>query len=105
MTVTAVILSIVFHELAHALTAVYFGLRIKRVTFNWRTGIGVWREAGTPLENSLIAAAGPVMTFALAWILWPVLPSVAYGNLGFGLFCVFDPSKNSDGQKMMSFRK
>ena len=98
----AVILSVVLHELAHALAAVSLGLKVKRVTFSLRTGIGVWREPGERWQNALVAAAGPAMTFGLAWMLWVDLPSVAYGNLGFGLFCMFWPGKHSDGYKMFS---
>lgn len=102
VTVIAVILSVIFHELAHGLTAEWLGLKVKRVTFSWRTGFGVHRERGTPLQNALVAAAGPAMTFLLAWLLWPILPEVAHGNLGFGLVCMFWPSQKSDGFKIFN---
>lgn len=93
-------LSIIFHEAAHAMMSEVLGLRVKRVSINW-TGIGIWREAGKPWQNALVAAAGPVATFLLAWLLWSLLPSVAWGNLGFGMLSIFWPSREADGFKIM----
>lgn len=99
----AVLLSVAFHEIAHTLTAEWLGLRVKRVTFSFRSGLGVWREPGSPWRNALVAAAGPAMSFLLAWLLWPILPDVAYGNLGFAVFCTFWPSGNVDGPKALNY--
>jgi Zn-dependent protease len=54
----------ILHESGHILTTLAFGLKVKRVKLSWR-GIGVYRELGSPVQNALIAAAGPLFNLLL----------------------------------------
>jgi hypothetical protein len=98
------ILCVVLHEVAHALTAENLGLRVNGVVVKWY-GIGVRRERGLPWQNLLIAAAGPAMSFLLAFILWEWAPALAKGNLALAILCVLQPNQKSDGHKMLTALK
>jgi hypothetical protein len=104
MTWALVVVSVLAHELAHGLTAEYLGCRVKRVVVCWR-GLGVVRARGLPMQNLLIAAAGPAMSFLLAFLLWVDAPMVAWGNLAFGLLCMLQPNPASDGSKIVTALK
>src|SRR3569833_3954624 len=54
------VLAMLLHECGHLITAHMLGVRVKRVGFEWRKGIYIRREQGSPLESLLIALAGPV---------------------------------------------
>jgi|SRR6516164_9203289 hypothetical protein len=101
MMMAMAILCVLLHEAAHALTAENLGLRAREVVVKWY-GIGVRRERGLPWQNLLVAAAGPVMSFLLAFILWGWAPDIAKANLALGILCVLQPNKKSDGQKMLT---
>lgn len=64
LSITACVVSIVLHELAHIATAMALGVRIKRMGLNWR-GPYIVREAGTPLQNLCISLAGPTVNALL----------------------------------------
>jgi hypothetical protein len=60
LSITACVVCIVLHEVAHIVTAMALGVRIKRVGLNWR-GPYIVREPGTPLQNMCISLAGPAV--------------------------------------------
>src|SRR5262249_4379177 len=59
--------SLVGHERAHALTAQRYGIRVESITLHLLGGVSqMVEEPFTPRAELLIAAAGPVMSLALA---------------------------------------
>ena len=92
------------HEAAHALAAESLGLPVRRLIFSWR-GIGVVRAAGRPWQNFLVALAGPAMSLALAFVVWPWVPRVALGNLALAAMCLLQPNPKSDGSRALAALK
>ena len=61
------VVSIVLHELAHSLTAVLFGGRVRDITIQFLGGCAaISQMPRKPHQELLMAAAGPAMSFALA---------------------------------------
>jgi len=61
--------SIVFHEFSHSLVARHFGLRIRGITLFIFGGVAeMEREPSTPKSEFLMAIAGPLASFLLAFI-------------------------------------
>jgi len=59
--------SLVIHELAHALVARRFGMRVRSITLHALGGVSeMIDEPAHPRAEFVIAIAGPVMSFALA---------------------------------------
>ena len=58
------------------------------------------REAGTDIQNAIVAAAGPAFNFFLAWILWSLCPDIAVPNLLAGAFNLL-PLRGSDGTNIV----
>jgi Zn-dependent protease len=103
MVVTVYVGCVALHELAHALMAEWLGLTVLGVVWRWTPipGVGVRRTQGSPGQNLLIAAAGPAMSLALAWVLWPTaLHALALGNLAFAVVSLL-PMASSDGARML----
>jgi hypothetical protein len=67
LSVTACLVSVLLHELAHIATAKALGVRIKRVGLSWR-GPYIVREAGTPAQNLCISLAGPAANALLMYV-------------------------------------
>jgi Zn-dependent protease len=60
-------LSLLAHELAHALVAVRRGIPVHGITFFLFGGVAhTGKDSSSPLEEFLIAVAGPIMSVALA---------------------------------------
>ena len=83
--------SLVAHELAHALTAQRYGIRVESITLRLLGGVSqMVEEPSTPRAELLTAAAGPVMSFALAGMAFgaravaggPVSLLVLFGYVG-----------------------
>ncbi|MHB8203237.1 MAG: site-2 protease family protein [Desulfomonilaceae bacterium] len=69
--VILVFASVVFHELSHSLVARHFGINVVDITLLPIGGVS--RMAQTPdkpLQELLIAIAGPASSFLLAFLLW-----------------------------------
>jgi Zn-dependent protease len=63
--------SVLVHELAHSLVATAYGLKVRGITLHVFGGVShLEDEAPTPHAEALIAAAGPVASFAIAAALW-----------------------------------
>jgi len=83
--------SLVAYEVAHALTAQRYGIRVESITLHLLGGVSqMVEEPSTPRAELLIAAAGPGMSFALAGMAFgaraivggPVSLLVLFGYVG-----------------------
>ncbi len=63
--------SVVFHELSHSLVARYYGINVIDITLLPIGGVArMANPARRPIEEIMIAAAGPAASFFLAFCLW-----------------------------------
>lgn len=69
------LLSILLHELGHAWGAIIQGIRVERIMLHGMGGYCQPARSGTPYEEELIVAMGPIVTL----VLWAVSRLVANG--------------------------
>ncbi|WP_204101386.1 M50 family metallopeptidase [Occallatibacter savannae] len=89
------VLAMLLHECGHLVAALLLGLRIKNVGMKWNKGLYTVRQHGTPLQNLLVSAAGPlanVLLIALA----VKIPLFALANFCYALANML-PIEGSDG--------
>jgi Zn-dependent protease/predicted transcriptional regulator len=73
-------LSILTHELCHALVAKRSGIEVNEITLFIFGGMAkITREASEPLTELKIAVAGPLASFALAIVFWIVKNALSQG--------------------------
>jgi len=108
----AVFASVLLHELGHALVARRFGIRTRRIVLLPIGGVAQLEgEPSSPRAELLIAAAGPMVNFALAivggsllWItglpLGGLLGSWVIANVSLGLFNLL-PAFPMDGGRIL----
>jgi Zn-dependent protease len=84
--------SVVFHELAHSIVAMAWGIPVKSITLFIFGGVAnIEREPHRPLAEFLIAVAGPAaslllaLVFGLAWLAGEATGLAAVAGLGFYL--------------------
>src|SRR5581483_6646181 len=66
-----IFLSLLFHELAHALVARRLGYPTTRIILHLLGGWTIMeREPDTPLRECLVALAGPLCSFTIAALVW-----------------------------------
>jgi Zn-dependent protease/CBS domain-containing protein len=76
-------LSVLVHELAHAVTALRFGLGVKRITIQFLGGVSEIDKPQTPRREFAVAAAGPLLSLVLGGLFWLVtLPLGTDGTPG-----------------------
>lgn len=82
--------SIIFHETTHTLTSRRLGHKVDRVSLYPLGGVAEdFNDPGTPLDDALIAAAGPISSlmlaalFSLLWFAFPFSDSIIGHDLRF----------------------
>ncbi len=91
--------ALLLHEAGHALATVARGLKVRKIGL-CRGGLYIRREAGAPLDNAIIAAAGPAANLLLA-LSWHWFPQFAEMNALLGLVMLL-PLRNSDGTHLIA---
>jgi len=92
------ILAMLFHECGHLLAALVVGVRIKSVGMKWNKGLYTIREQGTPVQNLIVAAAGPVTNILLVSTA-PWAPVFALANFCYAIANTL-PIEGSDGYRI-----
>ncbi len=93
----------VLHECGHVMTALMFGVKVKRVGL-CRKGLYTVREPGPKWSNVAVSAAGPLINLILAVMLWNNMTTFAEVNL---VACLYNllPIPNSDGTRILALLK
>ncbi len=79
--------SVLLHEISHALTARSFGLPVRGVTLHFLGGhTEIERDSPTPGRDLLVSAAGPAVSLAVAGVVYLVYQSVEQPVVEFLLF-------------------
>jgi Zn-dependent protease len=70
----AVFFCLVLHEFGHSLTAIYFGVGVRRILVMPIGGMAEFDSIPRqPSRELLITLAGPAVNFAIAAVLWPIV--------------------------------
>lgn len=84
------LISVLVHELAHALTAKIYGWPTQKIVLNlWGGHTQFESFTATPGRSVLVALAGPAANFILAGAAWLVLASVTMGSVAEILINIF----------------
>jgi len=59
------VIAMLLHECGHLFAALVLGVRIKNIGMRWNKGLYTVREQGSPLQNLLVASAGPIVNILL----------------------------------------
>lgn len=89
------VLAMLLHEAGHLVAALIVGLQIKNVGMKWNKGLYTVRQHGTPLQNLLVSAAGPLANLILLATATKV-PLFALANFCYALANML-PIEGSDG--------
>jgi stage IV sporulation protein FB len=100
--VPILLISVLFHELAHAATIALLGFGRSRVFLSGMGGVTVNQRRARPWQDLLISLAGPLGSFLLGWIslsiadnvtvartdrmLAALLPQLGHANIIWGIF-------------------
>jgi Zn-dependent protease len=76
--------SVLIHELGHAVTAMKFGLPVKRITLQLLGGVTeMGRESNSPRREFAIAGAGPALSLLLGAAAWAAIHALGGDPGGF----------------------
>ncbi|WP_406289641.1 site-2 protease family protein [Embleya sp. NBC_00896] len=64
--------SVLVHELAHAVTALRLGLPVRRITIQFLGGVSEIEKPETARHEFLVSAAGPVLSLVLGGLFWVI---------------------------------
>ena len=79
-------LSVLLHELSHALAAKAFGLPVKSVTLHFLGGVTeIDGEPQTPWREFVISGVGPLTSLLVGGSAWVVASALPYGLLGYAV--------------------
>ena len=92
------VIAMLLHECGHLLAAVILGVRVKNVGMRWNKGLYTVRQQGSPLQNLLIAAAGP-FTNILLTLAAPWSPLFGLANFCYAIANAL-PIEGSDGYRI-----
>ena len=92
------VLAMLLHEAGHILAALAMRIRVKNVGMKWNKGLYTVREQGTPLQNLVVAAAGPLTNILLTSIA-PWAPRFALANFCYAIANTL-PIEGSDGYRI-----
>jgi Zn-dependent protease len=92
------VIAMLLHECGHLVAAIVLGLQIKNVGMKWNKGLYTVRQHGTPLQNLLVAAAGPLANLLLLATATRV-PLFALANFCYALANML-PIDGSDGYRI-----
>ena len=92
------IIAMLLHECGHLIAAFLLGLQIKNVGVKWNKGLYTVRQQGTPLQNLLVALAGP-LTNLLLLMTSARVPLFGVANFCYALANML-PIEGSDGYRI-----
>lgn len=114
--IPVILISVLFHELAHASMIGIFGFGPSRIVLQGIGGVTINERRAKPWQDLLISAAGPLSSFLLAAIMWfafsgiprlhqdpffvALLPLLAKINVIWGIFNLL-PVMPLDGYAML----
>jgi Zn-dependent protease len=75
-----IFISILFHEFAHAGSIAMFGFGSSHIVLGGMGGVTINERHARPWQDMIISAAGPLSSFALAWICRLVLVTVPFAQ-------------------------
>lgn len=92
------VIAMLLHECGHIVMALALNVHVKNVGIKWNKGLYTVREAGSPYQNLLIAAAGPLVNLLLVGTeRWT--PFFALANFCYALANML-PIEGSDGLRV-----
>jgi len=92
------VLAMLVHECGHLIAAFILGLKIKSIGIKWNKGLYTVRQHGTPLQNLLVSAAGP-LTNILFLVIATSVPLFRLANFCYALANML-PIEGSDGYRI-----
>jgi len=75
-----ILISILFHELAHAAMIGILGHGASEIVLEGIGGVTINQRRSRPWQDMIISAAGPAASFLLAWLIYLAMNNVAYLN-------------------------
>ena len=77
-------LSVLLHEISHALTAKWFGMTVRSIELHFLGGVtAIEEEATTARREAVIAGVGPLTSLAVGAVCWLMVPLAPDGLMRF----------------------
>jgi Zn-dependent protease len=78
--IPVILISILFHELAHAAMIGILGHGSSEIVLEGIGGVTINQRRSRPWQDMIISAAGPAASFLLAWLIYVAMNNVGYLN-------------------------